>query len=352
MVNWLAYGILLCPSFSWWFPSYPLISLFLVLNSSITSEHEVNSSLSISPCNDHELTPSTAYPEHCIWHQALHHPKIDCLPLPASLSSLGGADCTQLSTFPRLPVNQWIESQLPSHLPPDLPPPDRSPPSTPPISIDHGLQVHLQTRSITASKCISELHDHGLQMHLQTRSIAASKCISEFSLITASKCISEFTRSRPPSASPNSLDHGLQVPLWVTWSRPRNASPNSLDLGLQVHLCVTRSPNSLDHDLQVHLWVQLDLGLQVDLWVSRSRPPNASPNSLDLGLQAHLWVQLDLGLQVHLQTRTIAASKYLSQFTWSRPPSASLSSLNQASPGAPAITLQYCLQPDWPHVYL
>jgi hypothetical protein len=51
------------------------------------------------------------------------------------------------------------------HLPPDLPPPDRPPPSTPPISIDH-RQVHLQTRSITASKCISELHDHSLQVHL------------------------------------------------------------------------------------------------------------------------------------------------------------------------------------------
>jgi len=41
----------------------------------------------------------------------------------------------------------------------------------------------------------------GLQLHLQTRSI------------TASKCISEFTRSRPPCASPNLLDHGLKVHL-------------------------------------------------------------------------------------------------------------------------------------------
>jgi len=31
------------------------------------------------------------------------------------------------------------------------------PPSTSPNLLDHGLQVHLQTRSITASECISEL---------------------------------------------------------------------------------------------------------------------------------------------------------------------------------------------------
>jgi len=52
------------------------------------------------------------------------------------------------------------------------------PPSVSPNSLNHGLQVHLQTRSITASKCISRLapfrpassHDHGLQVPLQTRS--------------------------------------------------------------------------------------------------------------------------------------------------------------------------------------
>jgi len=48
--------------------------------------------------------------------------------------------------------------------------------------------VHLHTRTITASKCISRLarlrpasaHDHGLQVHLQTRSIPASKRITAF----------------------------------------------------------------------------------------------------------------------------------------------------------------------------
>jgi len=93
-------------------------------------------------------------------------------------------------------TNWWIESKHPA-----------------------GLQVLFQPCSI------------GLQVHLQTR------------LITASTCISEFTRSWPPSASPNSLDHGLQVRIIMAskrisklgWSWSASASPKSLDYGLQVH---------------------------------------------------------------------------------------------------------------------
>jgi len=146
------------------------------------------------------------------WYHVQYHPKIDSLPLPArfplpaSFPSLGGCCCTQLFTFPQIQLNQRIESQLPLCLPPNRPLP-----STPPISLDHSLQVHLQSCSITASQCISEFTqarspiasptspNHGLPAHLQTHSIMASKCISE------------FTRSRPPSASLNSLDHSLLV---------------------------------------------------------------------------------------------------------------------------------------------
>jgi len=68
---------------------------------------------------------------------------------------------------------------------------------TSPNSLDHGLQAHLQTPSITASKCISKLawlqppssHDHGLHVHLETGSSTAAK----------------FPRSWPPCASPKSL---------------------------------------------------------------------------------------------------------------------------------------------------
>jgi len=118
-------------------------------------------------------TPSTVYTEYCI-HPVMYHSKIDGLPLPASLSSLSRPCYTQFCTFPQSRGNQWIMSQLPLHLPPELPPPDWPPPSTLPISLDHGLQVHLWTCSIIASKCISKLDrlcprsslNHSLQVYL------------------------------------------------------------------------------------------------------------------------------------------------------------------------------------------
>jgi hypothetical protein len=146
--------------------------------------------------------------------------------------------------------------------------------------------VHLQTRSITASKCIFQLHN--LQVHLQTRSITASNCISEFNLILTSKCISKLARSRPPSAS-------LSYTIWAS-------------------KCISKLARSRPPC--------------ASLSSTRSRPSSAFPNSLDRSLQVHL--------PVHM----ITASKFISK------------SSQSASPGAPAITLQYCLQRDWPHVYI
>jgi len=180
--------------------------------------------------------------------------------------------------------------------------------------------VHLQTRLIRPSKWISELHDLSLQVHLHTRSIMASKCISE------------FTRSWPPSASLTSTDNGLQVRTIMASkciSKLAGLRPPSASLSWTWSRPPSTSPKSLNHGLQVYLWVQLDLRLQVHLWVTRSRPSIASPNPQEHALQVHLWVQLDLGLQVYLHTSSITVSKYVSQFTLSRPPSESLSSLNQ-----------------------
>ena len=166
----------------------------------------------------------------------------------------------------------------------------------------------------------------------------------------------------PPSGSPNSLDHGLQMHLVVTPSRPPNASPISLN-----------------YNLQVHHRVQHVLGLQVHLWVTWSRPPNASRNSLKHSLQVHLQTRsitaskcifelLDVGLQVHHQTCSITASKCIFKLARLRPPSVSLSSLDHSLPvllhicsitaskciseftwssfsGAPQIALKHCLQP-------
>jgi len=220
---------------------------------------------------------------------------IDCLQLISSVSSHGGPYFAPLSSFPRLRVNQYLKLQLPSKLHPDVPPLDRLPPSTPPIPFDHGLQKHLQTPSIPASKCISELHDLGLPVYLQTWWITASKCIREFNLILASKCISELlnlglqmphqtplitastciskfnlispseciaklAQSRPPSASLSSA-----------WSLPRSAS---LSYTISASWCISKPAPSLPPS--------------ASLSSTRWRPPSASPNSLDRVLQVHL----------------------------------------------------------------
>jgi hypothetical protein len=74
----LSYPLVSSKSFS----SSSPISLFLVHNSTIIAEHKVKSSLTISPCHDHELTPSTAYIEYNI-HRVQHAPSTastqDCL---------------------------------------------------------------------------------------------------------------------------------------------------------------------------------------------------------------------------------------------------------------------------------
>jgi len=64
----------LSPSVSSCFAPSLLISLLLVLNSAVTQEHEVKSSLSISPCHDQVLTANTAYTEYSI-HWVLHTPR-------------------------------------------------------------------------------------------------------------------------------------------------------------------------------------------------------------------------------------------------------------------------------------
>jgi len=56
-----------------WFSFSSPISLFLVHHFPIIAEHKVMSSVSISPCHDAKLTPSTAYTEYSI-HQAQHTP--------------------------------------------------------------------------------------------------------------------------------------------------------------------------------------------------------------------------------------------------------------------------------------
>jgi len=74
MVNWLADEILLSPSLSWWFSPCALSSLILVLNSTITKDHEVKSSLYISPRHDHYLILCTV----CIKYTIIPRSTVSC----------------------------------------------------------------------------------------------------------------------------------------------------------------------------------------------------------------------------------------------------------------------------------
>jgi len=273
------------------FSSSSSISLVLVHNSTIIAEHKVRSLLSISPCHDHELTPSTTYTKYNI-HRVQHtlstayteysiHPRFfvfppfswwrvdpwmwlqlpTCLPTRStaiSRLSMRAPWSSCLVTFPRL----WVNEMMKRVSAPGAPSIDcltvlvqthlvmasrfaRSwPPSASTHWLDHNLGVHLYAHSITASKWISKLSwlrprspspnllDHGLQ----TRSI------------TASKCISNLAQSQSRSPSLVSFDHGLQVYFQIrsitaskcvsklAGSRSRRVSLSSLDPHSQAHL--------------------------------------------------------------------------------------------------------------------
>jgi len=124
---------------------------------------------------------------------------------------------------------------------------------------------HPAYHSSTGSKYSSELarlrppssHNHGLQVHLQTRSI------------TASKCISKLARLRPPSASPISLDHGLQVSVQIRLitaskciskraeSWPRSVSLSSLDRHFQARIELLSSTACSQSRFTVCRWVAI-----------------------------------------------------------------------------------------------
>jgi len=172
------------------------------------------SSLSISQCHYHELTPSTAYTRYTFIprstvsrSQPVSHLLADVL--LKSLHShnytlthkLSLSCCRASLQMDSLQVLLQSRSLMACKYIFYLSWAQR--PTGSLSSLHLGLQVDLQTRSITASQRISKLTpawppsasrnslDDDLPVHLQNRSIMASKCISL------------FTRSRPPFASPN-----------------------------------------------------------------------------------------------------------------------------------------------------
>jgi len=179
---------------------------------STVSTHDCMSSLH---CHEYELTAECSF-------------SLRCAPLydrPSSASSpwglLGKVTLSHSNGWEL--TNWWMESQHPVRLPSTASRyssnlAQSQPASVSPNSLDHGLQVQFQTRSMTASKCISRLirlrpacsHNHGLQVH-----------------------ISKLARLRPPG----SHDRGLhQCISKVARSWPRSVSLSSLDVHFHVHI--------------------------------------------------------------------------------------------------------------------
>jgi hypothetical protein len=137
-------------------------------------------------------TTSTAFTEHCI-HRVLHHPKIDYLPLPASLISRQTMlySILYIRTITRYPMNRVSAPVAPPY-------------RTYLLQIDR-LLVLLQSHSMMASKCIST----PTRSRTPSRSPNLPVCGLQSRWITGSLCMSKLARCRPPSASPMSLDRGL-----------------------------------------------------------------------------------------------------------------------------------------------
>jgi len=189
-----SYSLISSTSFS----SSSPISLFLLHNFTIIAKHKVKSSLSISPCHDHEFTPRRAYTEYSV--QCVQHPPtIVCLPFIFMITSWP-LDVASASGVP--PWSTAISRFSPWELKGKVT-----------LSHSHSWELtnwriesqHLARCSSSALKHSSKLaqlgppssHDNGLPVHLLTR------------LMTGSK----FAQSWLPNASTISLDHNLGVHL-------------------------------------------------------------------------------------------------------------------------------------------
>jgi len=198
---------------------HPPSLFFHVQHSDIIAVYNAESSISIAPCHDRELTQNTVI----YWVQ--YTPKTICLPFilmstswlqilvwvsgvlvymidshqPACHMSTNVKSPFHIPTFgSQLPDKYILLTHRAIH---------RPPPSTRPILLDHSLQV----RMIMASKCMSKLtpsrswsaslswFHHGLKVYL------------EISPNTASRCISILTQSWLWSVSLNSLNHSFQA---------------------------------------------------------------------------------------------------------------------------------------------
>jgi hypothetical protein len=154
-------------------------------------------------------------------------------------------------------LSTWGASHRPS--------PDWQYPNTPSISLDHSMQMHLQSRSITATESISCLLDYILQIRSITPSKLARSSRNHVHLqsrsMTAFECISKLTWSQPPIEYPNLHDHGHEVRMIMV-------SPNS-------------SSNSLNCGLGKYLWFHAIIS---NMYCSRWEPPGVSERRRSINL--------------------------------------------------------------------
>jgi len=158
----------------------------------------------------------------------LHDPKINSLPLTASLISDLPADLVVLNSLLSHSyelTNEYSLSSRSASLPINSSRLTTSNYSSnlawswPPVHLQTcsiiAIQMHLRHRVTLASKCVpilTELECWSASPNSVDRGLKVTLCIHA---ISVSKCISKLARWRPWSASPNSLNHGLQLHLWV-----------------------------------------------------------------------------------------------------------------------------------------
>jgi len=227
-------------------------SPFHVHNFTVITEHQVTSSLSVTPCDDSQLTPSTAYTMHGShdilfvfpsfpWLQLDAWTKLQlpaCRPIPScsiNLLSMIAQRIVTLSNSHSCESTTWSkvsQHQLRSPLAASkylFKHGRLGPPSVSLISHNYNLQVHLENRLIMAVR-VPRLGPPCA--YLKTHSITTFKCFSELAqwqprtvsptlveyglqvrTSTLPKCISILTRLQPASVSWISLDFTLQIPL-------------------------------------------------------------------------------------------------------------------------------------------
>jgi hypothetical protein len=99
---------------------------------------------------------------------------------------------------------------------------------------------------------------------------------------TDSNYSSNLAQSLPASESPNSLNLGFPVHLWVYWISVSHCISNLAQSQPQ-----SAFPNLLDHTLPVHLQTCSTTAAKCITEFTGHRPPSVSHNSLDHSLQVH-----------------------------------------------------------------